>query len=77
LAQPRQNEFAIFAARHFRAKQLEDKWVGGLANSPDRRVGSLSFQATQASAIHKRLWILAYRSTTKLGNSVTGQAQND
>jgi hypothetical protein len=76
-AEPNQNQFALCAARHFGAKQLKDEWIGRLANSPDRCVGSLSFQATQASAIDKRLWILAYGSTTKLGNSVAGQAQND
>jgi hypothetical protein len=76
-AEPNQNQFALSAARHFGAKQLKDEWIGRLANSPDRCVGSLSFQATQASAIDKRLWILAYGSTTKLGNSVAGQAQND
>jgi hypothetical protein len=77
LTQPSQNKFALFAARHFGAKQLEDEWISRLANSSDRCVGSLSFQATQASAIDKRFWILAYGSTTKLGNSVAGQAQND
>jgi len=77
LTQPSQNKFALFAARHFGTKQLEDEWIGRLANSSDRCVGSLSFQATQASAIDKRFWILAYGSTTKLGNSVAGQAQND
>jgi hypothetical protein len=77
LTQPSQNEFALFAARHFGAKQLEDEWISRLANSSDRCVGSLSFQATQASAIDKRFWILAYGSTTKLGDSVAGQAQND
>jgi hypothetical protein len=60
LAQPGQDEFALFAARHFGAKQLEDERIGRLANSPDCRVGSLSFQATQASAIDKSLWILAW-----------------
>jgi hypothetical protein len=76
-AEPNQNQFALSAARHFGAKQPKDEGIGRLVNSPDRCVGSLSFQATQASAIDKRLWILAYGSTTKLGNSVAGQAQND
>jgi hypothetical protein len=77
LTQPSQNKFALFAARHFGAKQLENEWIGCLANSSDRCVGSLSFQATQAPAVDKRFWILAYGSTTKLGNSVAGQAQNN
>jgi hypothetical protein len=77
LAEPSQNQFALFAARHFGAKELKDEWIGRLANSPDRCVGSLSFQVTQASAIDKRLRTLAYGSATKLGDSVAGQAQND
>jgi hypothetical protein len=77
LSQPSQNRFAPFAARQFGTAQSEDEGIGGLANSPNCRVGSLSFQATQASTIHKHLWILAYRSTTKFGDSVAGQAQND
>src|SRR5262249_18253877 len=76
-AESSQNAFALSAARHFGAKQLEDEWIGRLANSPDRCVRSLSFQAPQASVIDKRLRILAYGSTTKFGNSVAGQAQND
>jgi hypothetical protein len=76
LTQPGQNKFARFASRHFGAKQSEDDWVGGLANSPDRRISGLSFQASQASPIYKRLWILAYGSTTKFDNSVAGQAQD-
>jgi hypothetical protein len=75
--EPFQNKFTLFAARHFGPKQLKDKWIGRLANTPDRRVGSLRFQALQASTIHKRLWILAYWSTTKLGNSLASQAQSD
>src|SRR2546425_8770903 len=43
----------------FRSQQLKDEWIGRLANSPDCCVGRLSFQATQASAIDKCLWILA------------------
>jgi hypothetical protein len=77
LTEPSQNKFALFAPRHFGTKQLKDERIGRLANSSDRCVGSLSFQATQASAIDKRFWILAYGSTTKLGNSVARQAQND
>jgi hypothetical protein len=75
--EPLQNNFALFAARHFGTKQLKDEWIGRLANPPDRCAGSLGFQALQASTIHKRLWILAYWSTTKLGNSLAGQAQSD
>jgi hypothetical protein len=74
LTQSRQDDFALFAARHFRAKQLEDQWICRLANSPDRCFGSLRFKATQASAIDKGLWIVAYGITTKLGNSVARQA---
>ena len=77
LTQPRQNEFALFAARHFRAEQLKDQWICCLANSPDRCVGSFHFKATQASAINKCLWIVAYEITTKFCNSVACQAQND
>jgi hypothetical protein len=77
LTKPSQNKFALFAPRHFGTKQLKDERIGRLANSSDRCVGSLNFQATQASAIDKRFWILAYGSTTKLGNSVARQAQND
>jgi hypothetical protein len=77
LTQSRQNDFALFTAGHFRAKQLKDQWICRLANSPDRCVGSLRFKATQASAIDKCLWIVAYGITTELGNSVAGQAQND
>jgi hypothetical protein len=77
LTQSRQNDFALFAARHVRAKQPKDQWICRLANSPDRCVGSLCFKATQASAIDKCLWIVAYGITTKLGNSVARQAQND
>src|SRR5262249_25796509 len=76
-AESSQNAFALSAAWHFGAKQLEDEWIGRLAKSPDRCVRSLSFQAPQASVIDKRLRILAYGSTTKFGNSVAGQAQND
>ena len=47
------------ALRHFGAKQSKDERIGRLANSSDCCVGSLSFQATQASAIDKLLWILA------------------
>jgi hypothetical protein len=77
LTQPSQNEFAFFSARHFGAKQLKDKWIGRFSNSPDRRVDSLSFEATQTSAIDKCLWILADGGTTQLGNPVACQAQND
>jgi hypothetical protein len=76
-AEPSQNQFALFAARHFGTKQLEDERIGRLANSPDCCIGSLSFQPTQASAIDKRFWIFAHGSTTELGNSLAGQAQND
>jgi hypothetical protein len=77
LSQPTQNKFALFTARHFGAKQFEDERIGRLANSLDSCGGSLSFQATQASAIDERLWVVAYGSTTKLGNSVTRRAQNN
>jgi hypothetical protein len=77
LSQPSQDMLATFAARQFGTTQSEDEWIGGLANSPDCGVGSLSFQATQASPIHKHLWILAYGSTTKFSDPVAGQAQND
>jgi hypothetical protein len=66
LAEPSQNEFALFAARHFGTEKLEDEWICRLSNPPDRCFGSLNFQATQASAIDKRLWILSDGSTTKL-----------
>jgi hypothetical protein len=72
LAEPSQNEFALFAARHFGTEKLEDEWICRLSNPPDRCFGSLNFQATQASAIDKRLWILSDGSTTKLCNSVAG-----
>jgi hypothetical protein len=77
LPQPSQNEFAFFSARHFGAKQLKDKWISRLSNPPDRRIGSFGFHAAQASTIDKCLWILADGSTTKLGEPVAGQAQND
>src|SRR5262249_25538199 len=76
-AEPSQNKLALFAARHLGAKQLEDKGIGRLANSPDRRLGSLGFQATHASTIHHRLRAVAYGSTAKLGNALAGQAQKD
>jgi hypothetical protein len=60
LAQPSQNKLALLAARHFGAEQLKDEWVGRLAKSPDRGLGRLGFQATQASTIHKRLRIVAH-----------------
>jgi hypothetical protein len=77
LTEASQNKLALFAARHLGAKQLKDKGISRLANSPDRRLGSLGFQATQASAIHKRLRLLAYGRTAKLGNTLAGQAQKD
>jgi len=48
LTEPGQNKFALFAARHFVAKQPEDQWIGCLANSSNRHLGSLCFQSTQA-----------------------------
>jgi hypothetical protein len=77
LTESRQNKFALFAARHLRTKQFEDERIGRLANSFDSCRGSLRLQATQASAIDKRLWVLAYGSTAKLGNSVAGRVQDD
>jgi hypothetical protein len=77
LTEPSQNKFALFAARHFGAKQFKDQRISCLANSPDRCFGSLGFQARQASAIDKRLWVLAYGRAPKLGNSLASQAQND
>src|SRR6516165_4719510 len=41
LTKPSQNNFALLAARHFRAKQLEDERIGRLTNSPDCCFGSL------------------------------------
>jgi hypothetical protein len=75
--EPIQNKLAVFAARHFGTKQPKDERIGRLSNSPDRCVGSFSFEATQTSAIDKCLRIISYGSTTKLGNSVASQAQND
>src|SRR6516225_11703642 len=75
LAEPGQNKFALFAARHFVSKQPEDQWIGGLANSSDRYLGSLGFQATQASTIHKRFRVITYWRTTKLGNTLASQTQ--
>jgi hypothetical protein len=72
--QPSKNEFAVFAARHLGAKELEDEWIGGLSNSPDRCLGSLSFEATQTSAVDEDLWVLADGSTTKLSNPVARRA---
>ena len=72
LAEPSQNEFALFAARHFGTEKLK---MSGYAASRTLLIaasGSLNFQATQASAIDKRLWILSDGSTTKLCNSVAG-----
>jgi hypothetical protein len=44
LDQAEPNNFALLAARHFRAK-LEDERIGRLTNSPDRCFGSLGFEA--------------------------------
>ncbi len=77
LAQPRQNKFAAFAARHLGAKQFEDKRIGRLANSLDSCRCSLSFEARQPSAVDKILWVLADRGTTKLGNALGGRTQNN
>jgi hypothetical protein len=77
LTEPGQNKFALFAARHFVAKQPEDQWIGCLANSSNRHLGSLGFQATQASPIHKRFRVLTYWRTTKLSNALASQTQND
>ena len=60
LTQSRQNEFALFPARHFRAEQLKDQWICCLANFPDGRVGSL----------HRRR--KPPRSTNVFGSSPTG-----
>src|SRR6516164_7138106 len=75
--EPIQNKLAFVAARHFGTKQPKDERIGRLPNSPNRCVGSFSFQAAQTSAIDECLRIIAYGSTTKLGNSVASQAQND
>jgi hypothetical protein len=77
LTQSRKNELAFFAMRHFGAKQFEDEWVCGLANPPDRCVGSLCFQATQPPAIDKCFCILADGHTAKLGDPIAGQARNN
>lgn len=45
LTEASQNKFALFAARHFGAKQLEDERIGCLADAPDGCLGSLGFQA--------------------------------
>jgi hypothetical protein len=45
LTEASQNKFALFAARHFGTEQLKDERVGRLANSPDRCLGGLCFQA--------------------------------
>jgi hypothetical protein len=77
LAEPGQDKFALSAARHFGAEQLKNQRISRFPNSPDRYLGSLALQATQAAAIDKRFRILAYRSTAKLGNALARQAQND
>ncbi|HEY9360814.1 MAG TPA: hypothetical protein VIQ50_10285, partial [Xanthobacteraceae bacterium] len=69
MTEPSQDELALFAVRHFEAKQREDDWVRRLANSSDGGFGSLRFQPTQASAIDKGLRVLAYGRTPKFGNS--------
>jgi hypothetical protein len=77
LTQPSQDKLAFFAVWHFGAKQLENERVRRLANSSDSFIRSLGFQATKASAIHERLWILADGSTTKLGNSAGSETRDD
>jgi hypothetical protein len=77
LTKPVQNKFALLAARHFCAKQLENERIGRLTNSSDRYLGSLSFQARQAASIDKRFRVFAYGGTAERGNSFAGQAQND
>jgi hypothetical protein len=77
LTEPSQDKLALFATRHFGAKQFKDERIGRLANSPDRDLGGLGLKPTQAPAIDKRFGVLAYGRTAKFRNSLAGQAQND
>jgi hypothetical protein len=45
LTKASQNNFTLLAARQLGAKQLKDKRIGRLTNSPDRCFGSLGFEA--------------------------------
>jgi hypothetical protein len=77
LAKTSQDNFALFAARHFRPEQREDQRIGRFPNSPDRYLGRLIFEATQSAAIDKCFRVLAYGRTAKFGDALARQAQND